>query len=271
MRVQFDEKDNTKIEELDFSNENNPNIIRRVKITPNNDDSQAYIHTYIQDENRFTCKYTPAETNPEYIKGIVGLSCLKKITSLLPKIEMPMSKTDFADYPNVRAEAADLFGYDYHDEREVFVFGKHIFFRRYNDSWNELTVYGKRTSSKNITWEGPHSLHTDFLERLYDLLKLKGENITETDVESILVPYIRGDTRDMSDQVLIGKCNTNDLGKNDFTDDEIEVTIIGGDNKSDSKAKTKSVRVTQKEKFNSDDESTIVDTVDLSKIDLDQI
>ena len=129
--------------------------------------------------------YRPCDTNPELINGKDGVTCLKRIASMLPKIDLPMNKLDGYDYPALDGNGLSMIGIDYHLNREVFIIGGHAFFRRYNDDWYSAVMSGNMVSRGFVSWQNFCS--TEVLLALEKLLQTKScEKITGADIQAIL-------------------------------------------------------------------------------------
>ena len=126
--------------------------------------------------------YHPADDNPEVINGKDGLATLKRVAQKLPRIDIPMDKNSREEYPAVASIVFSQVGLDYHLNREVFVIGGHLFFRRYNDDWNPSIMY----KSKPGTWE-VGGCPSNFIYNLEKMLENKSfDQVTYEDIQSLL-------------------------------------------------------------------------------------
>ena len=128
--------------------------------------------------------YRPCNDTPQMISNKTTLAHIKSIATKLPKISLPMIM-DNRDYPILKSEALPLVGVDYHMNREVFVIGGHAFFRRYNDDWNGVVMYGCSSLGSNVSWD--KNVNSIFLQKLDVLLnKVNPECITFDDIDLML-------------------------------------------------------------------------------------
>jgi hypothetical protein len=114
--------------------------------------------------------YRPGINTTYTKKHKQALLYIKSISRKIPKINLPIEHNN-AEYPVLNAESLNMFGVDYHLEREVFVIGKYAFFRRNNDDRNGTVVYGGKVPHVNVSWHSEVGM--DFLEKLNELLDVK--------------------------------------------------------------------------------------------------
>lgn len=174
--------------------ENKPIITTDYTIVRLSENINGYI-PHEKPENSFTLErkehmygqvyiYKPDKTNEQYIEGIKEVNLINELTDILPSID-PLCEDNFEDYPSILNPNRNLIGVFYHRKRQIFLIGKCLFFRRYNDDHNPQMMCSLRDFNNYAFWE--RLCPANFPLDLMNLIKNKGiNNVTREEIITIM-------------------------------------------------------------------------------------